>query len=143
MEFKFKPIVKWPRVPENNRVRSQFSAKYSDTLELLESELRHLRARNPVLIQTYMRESDIRIDGLPRADARMPDNPGVIITFEKWFANGTFHDKGQALGFVKPVSVPCDRFLDWKDNLRAIALSLEALRRVDRYGVTQMGEQYT
>ena len=38
--------------------------------------------------------------------------------------------------------MPCDRFDNWKDNLRAIALSLEALRMVDRYGVTVKGEQY-
>lgn len=31
---------------------------------------------------------------------------------------------------------------DWRDNLRAVALSLEALRAVDRYGVSRRGEQY-
>ena len=40
------------------------------------------------------------------------------------------------------VSMPCDTFDDWEDNLRAIALSLGALRAVDRYGVTKSGEQY-
>jgi hypothetical protein len=38
--------------------------------------------------------------------------------------------------------MPCDTFTDWKSNLRAIAKSLEALRLVNRYGVTQCGEQY-
>jgi hypothetical protein len=41
-----------------------------------------------------------------------------------------------------PLSYPCDRFQTWDDNLRAIALSLEHLRAVDRYGVTKRGEQY-
>ena len=31
----------------------------------------------------------------------------------------------------------------WQANLRAIALSLEGLRSVDRHGVTTSGEQYT
>jgi len=31
---------------------------------------------------------------------------------------------------------------DWQDNLRAIALAMEALRAVDRYGVSKRGEQY-
>lgn len=31
---------------------------------------------------------------------------------------------------------------DWQHNVRAIALGLEALRRVDRYGITKRGEQY-
>jgi hypothetical protein len=30
----------------------------------------------------------------------------------------------------------------WQDNLRAVALGLEALRRVERYGIAQRGEQY-
>ena len=30
----------------------------------------------------------------------------------------------------------------WQANTRAIALALEALRAVDRYGVTRRGEQY-
>jgi hypothetical protein len=34
------------------------------------------------------------------------------------------------------------RYTTFDDNLRAIALSLEALRAVDRYGVTKRGEQY-
>jgi hypothetical protein len=41
-----------------------------------------------------------------------------------------------------PLSFPCDRYHDHEDNIRAIALSLEALRAVDRYGVTKRAEQY-
>jgi hypothetical protein len=36
-----------------------------------------------------------------------------------------------------------DKFATWQDNLRAIALGLEALRKVDRYGITKNSEQYT
>jgi hypothetical protein len=31
----------------------------------------------------------------------------------------------------------------WQANIRAIALGLEALRAVDRHGITRRGEQYT
>lgn len=41
-----------------------------------------------------------------------------------------------------PLRYPCDTFDDWQDNVRAIALALEALRTVDRYGVTKRAEQY-
>ncbi|MFC7344498.1 hypothetical protein [Saccharopolyspora griseoalba] len=46
-----------------------------------------------------------------------------------------------------PLSYPCDTFTgpggrSWQANVRAIALALEALRRVDRYGVAGHGEQY-
>lgn len=30
----------------------------------------------------------------------------------------------------------------WQENLRAIALGLEALRKVDRYGIAKSGQQY-
>jgi len=34
-------------------------------------------------------------------------------------------------------------FPAWRNNVRAIALGLEALRKVDRYGITRGNEQYT
>lgn len=36
----------------------------------------------------------------------------------------------------------CDRFAGWQDNVRAIALGLEALRKIDRHGISTGGEQY-
>ena len=41
-----------------------------------------------------------------------------------------------------PLQYATDTFTSWQDNLRAIALSLEALRAVNRYGVSRHGEQY-
>jgi hypothetical protein len=42
------------------------------------------------------------------------------------------------------MSMPCDSYTDWEANLRAIALTLECLRTVERYGVTSnRQEQYT
>lgn len=35
-----------------------------------------------------------------------------------------------------------DVFTDWRDNVRAIAKGLEALRAVDRWGVAKRGQQY-
>ncbi len=32
--------------------------------------------------------------------------------------------------------------MSWKENLRAIALGLEALRKVERYGIAERGQQY-
>lgn len=36
-----------------------------------------------------------------------------------------------------------DRWNDWQANLRGIALGLEAQRKLERYGITSRGEQYT
>lgn len=79
-----------------------------------------------VVLQIAIDRSGFRRDGKPRANA-VPEHPGVILSFE------SVHG---------PLSYPCDSYDRWTDNLRAIALSMEALRRVDRYGVTRNGEQY-
>jgi hypothetical protein len=96
------------------------------TLDLLDREVYHLGADRAVL-QLALTERDIRNDGLPRAQAR-PSHPGVILAFESTYG---------------PLQYATDAFTTWQDNLRAIALGLEALRKVDRYGITRNGTQYT
>jgi|SRR5580658_570471 hypothetical protein len=125
IQLRFVPIEKWPGARTRNRAGSPFRANYLNTLDLLESELRHLRARD-IVLQASIGWQDIRNDGWPKSNARFTD-PGVILTFES--ANG-------------PLSFPCDRYTDWQANVRAIGLSLEALRAVDRYGATRRAEQY-
>lgn len=122
----FRPIDRWPGESTKRRQRSRFRAGWSDTLELLQRELDQLKAKNTV-VMLDLTEDDIRLDGWPRANAN-PGHPGVILAFESPYG---------------PLKYPCDTFTTWKDNLRAIALALEALRKVDRYGVTKRGEQYT
>ncbi|QGJ87310.1 DnaJ-like chaperonin [Gordonia phage Wocket] len=128
-----RPIEHWPGKLTANRERSPFSAPWRSTLDLLERELSHLssdprRLVAPSVLQIAMREQDFRNDGMPRANAR-PDHPGVILSIEAKY-------KGS-------LAFPCDKFLTWQDNLRAIALSLVALRKLDRYGITPNAEQYT
>jgi hypothetical protein len=122
----FRPLQQWPGPMTRSRNRSRFKASYNSTIRQLERELLHLRARQAV-IQVALSERDIRQDGLPRSGSR-PSHPGVILSFNSRHG---------------PLSYPCDTFQDWEDNLRAIVLSLEHLRAVDRYGVTKRGEQYT
>lgn len=106
---------------------SPFQSTYDATLNLLERELRHLNAEN-VIIQVYLHPSQIRNDGWPKSINLITD-PGVIVSFTEPWSNDQY-------------VYPCDRFPRFQDNLRAIALALEALRKVDRYGVTRRGEQY-
>lgn len=124
----FRPLL-WsgPETPAARR-RSQyaFKAGWSDTLALLERELRHLDASR-IVVEADFRERDLRIDGWPRADARIPQHPGVRVAFESRHG---------------PLVYATDSCAWWQHNVRSIALGLEALRAVDRYGVTRRGEQY-
>jgi len=126
MPLRFKPIERWPQEPTKYRTRSRFESTYSQTMKLLERELNMLNARE-VFIHLFLGFGQIRQDGQPYADAK-PTQPGVIISFK-----GTHGE----------VMMPCDTYDKWQDNLRAIALSLEALRAVDRYGCAGKGQQYT
>lgn len=120
-----KPIITWPGVTHAEHVRSNFSAPWTATLELLNRELWHLEARD-IVLQVAIEPQQFRLDGYPRAGAKQL-HPGIILTMTTK---------------VGPLSYPCDTYATWRDNLRAIALALEALRKVDRYGVTKHGEQY-
>jgi hypothetical protein len=128
LDYTVKPIANWPDKmrTSSQRNRSRFELSYAETLKQLERELSYLSARN-VVFQLALDEFDIRRDGRPRADAR-PAHPGVIITFNSKYG---------------PLSYWTDRYDRWWDNVRAIAESLEALRAVDRHGVSKQGLQYT
>jgi hypothetical protein len=126
----FKPLHQWPGPREQSRKSGTFRADWVNTLDMLEYELGRLRAKD-IVIQLEDPEAikGIRNDGSYRMVSRsyFSGKACVVLTFES--------PKGN-------ISMPCDRYEDWKDNLRAIALSLEALRAVDRYGVTRGNEQY-
>lgn len=122
----FRPIEQWPGQPNPDRRHSPFSASLGETVSVLERELRMLNA-SQIVIQVALGENDIRLDGFPKA-GRNAAHPGVIVAFEsKW----------------GPLQYATDEFWSWEDNLRGIALGMEALRKVDRYGVSKRGEQYT
>jgi hypothetical protein len=127
VDFVFRPIERWPQepTPPHRRRNAQFKVTYERTLQDLEYELARLGVTR-AFIQADVSERDIRADGLLRSDSR-PQTPRVIVS---------------ATSKHGPLSLPCDTYSHWKDNLRAIALSLEALRDVDRHGVTKRGEQY-
>ena len=129
--MKVGPIRDWPGELTRGRTRSLFKSSLSDTLRLLDREIWHLTETRPqresAELLIAIPAGDLwRLDGRPRAHA-VAEHPGVIFTLESKHG---------------PLSYPCDTFTTWQDNLRAIARALEALRMVDRYGVTKRGEQY-
>jgi hypothetical protein len=118
-------IDAWTDPPTPGRKRSQFRASESNTMKLLESELRLLGAKFGV-IELVMGSEGLKLDGGLRAK---PDikHPGVVLHLESRHG---------------PLRYACDTYTSWQENLRAIALGLEALRAVDRYGIARRGEQY-
>lgn len=130
MKFITRPLPSiWPTGPRprvDERQHGRFKASYGRTLEQLQYELRMLDAVDPIIIEAGYQPHEIRLDGLPRKGAR-PSDPAVIISFDSR---------------VGPLRLGCDTYWSHEDNLRAITLTLEHLRAVDRYGVTKRGEQY-
>lgn len=125
MRYTVRPIS--DRTPFTGKhERSRFDSTWSRTQAQLFTEVRQLNGRDLVL-EVDVTESMIRLDGGLYANAR-PASPAVRVAFD------SVHG---------PLVYATDRFSTWQDNVRAIALGLEALRKVDRYGITKRGEQYT
>ncbi len=129
LNAQFRPLDQWPGERTKYRKDATFRATYPKTLDELENELSKIRAKEIIIQVEGLTRDGIRNDGWPRSGnwKNGYGGPGVIVSFES--------PKGA-------MSFPCDKFRDWQDNLRAIAKSLEALRMVDRYGVTRGNEQY-
>jgi hypothetical protein len=129
LTYTIEPIDVWPGEKTKNRTRSPFKTIWTKVLTHLEREIRQLGGQN-IVFRLQVTQWDINKTGMLRADARIRE-PGVIIQFT------ATRLKGQPSLLYR-----CDRFPAWQDNVSAIARGLEALRLVDRYGVTPTGEQY-
>lgn len=105
--------------------RSPFDSTWSATENLLTREAAAIGGRN-LVIEIDVAESQIKLDGRLYARAQAA-TPAVRVALESKHG---------------PLTYATDRFHTWQDNVRAIALGLEALRKVDRYGITERGEQY-
>lgn len=102
--------------------KDRFGSKYGQTLSLLERELRCLDAVS-IVIQAGYRQ--VRNDGWPYSSAKA-DHPACTLQF---------------ISRRRPLAFQGWQYSSFEANLRAIALTLEALRAVERYGVVS-GQQY-
>lgn len=136
MNLTFRPLVDLSVFTTGvERKPNRFKASYRSTLDLLDTELDHLHSTEAWLQVVLEDPAGVRLDGQLRANAKVT-HPGVVLTIVS-------RDHGTLV-------YPCDRFEgryysdppDWQLNLRAIALGLRDLRRLDDYGITSRGEQY-
>lgn len=134
MILRYRPIKKWPEgwheSTRNEAPWSPFKSDWSSTIDLLDRELRHLGA-DEALLQLDTAEGNCKLDGGLRADAKVTYH-GVILSFES-------KDHGTLTYACNAFDANRD---PWRQNVRAIALGLEALRKVERYGIANRGEQY-
>lgn len=118
----------WRRTEPGRRRRAPFRSygreiSITNGVERLDRELRLLGARDEIL-STNVR---VGLRGLPLSDGPAPSDPGVAVYFKL---------KGQ------PRCLACDRWTRVADNITAIAQHIDALRRIDRYGIGSVEQAF-
>lgn len=132
--FEIRPLGRWDRKEtEETQSSARFRAKWDDTVKLLLTEADLLGAPL-VVLQVDADPSEIRRDGMLRARASVGFR-GVKVSFQSDHGPLTYATDVYDQWYSSAMP-------GWQANVRAIALSLTALRAVDRYGVTHTGEQY-
>jgi hypothetical protein len=118
----------WKRTPRHQRQRAKFSQRGSDisvwgAVQRLSAEVERLGGRNPLLSTNLT----TRLDGLPYSNQKDPDDPGAAVYFTL---------KGQ------PRCLACDTWSTVAGNIAALAAHIDALRRIDRYGVGTLEQAF-
>lgn len=135
MTVMFRPMgdTTWKR-PADRRRPSQFTADWTDTLKLLAREVELLGGED-ITIELEVLPAAIRLDGLGLKSKQQPVSPAVVVTFET--EHGVLVYKNDALD-----SPTWRNTAGWRHNVRGIALTLERLRDIERYGASDQGQQY-
>lgn len=107
----------WPR--SKSTQPAQFKVTMGEAVQQLYEELDRLGATN-VVVSSNMR---LRLDGRPLASQNRMEDEGVAVYF-------TYNGAQQC--------IPCDKWATVKDNVRAIGLTVQALRGLERWGAKEM-----
>ncbi|MGK7953779.1 MAG: J domain-containing protein [Crocosphaera sp.] len=117
--------LSWPptknRTSSYRREKAQFKVTFAQARDELLKELSRFKATNIVISSNV----PLRQDGLPYANFSEPSDPGVVISFR---------------AFKKDYIFSCDCWIRVRDNLRAIGKHIEALRGIERWGVSSIEE---
>lgn len=126
--------LSWPdgfsRTKADARTRSRFGYKSSGQVpfdgayRFLMDELARLGAANSVVTS----DLPTRRDGVPYSPGHRVSDPGVAIWFLLPDDNGTLRERTFA----------CDRWLTHAENMYAIAMSIEAMRGLERWGMADV-----
>lgn len=115
--------LQWPvgrsRTPDSQKKWGGFKATSSRIRQELSQELSRMGVSDFVISSNVA----IRRDGLPYAGQKAPDDSGVALYFTR---------KG------KEICISCDQYIHLDSNLRAIGLTIAAIRGMERWGTEEM-----
>lgn len=113
----------WPRRKSHARNPSKYKTTFLKARDELVRELGAGRARH-VVVSTNV---PLRRDGLPLANMREPEDPGVAV----------YWDDKQGKARV----IACDAWRTVRENLRAVGLAYASLRQIERTGASELLER--
>jgi hypothetical protein len=114
----------WPdnHPQTEERKDSAFKTMFGKARDFLVNEITRFGGRDVVITSNVA----TRLDGLPYANQKEPENPGVAVYF---WRKGRF------------ICMACDRYTRVKDNIQAIGKTVEAMRGIERWGSLAMAEK--
>lgn len=113
----------WPRRDSSRRTGSRYEVSFLRARDELARQLKLAGARHPVISTNV----PLRRDGLPLANMAEPKDPGVAVYWDD--------RKGKAR------VIACDCWRTVRENLRAVGLTIEALRTIERTGASELLER--
>lgn len=121
----------WKRTALHSRSRGRYKKTFAAARDDLLRNLKLLSGASDFLISSNI---PIRRDGLPLANMAEPDDTGVAVywTETKWVDG-----KNKKIHRV----IACDHWKTTRDNLRAIGVTIECMRTMNRAGATNIVEQ--
>ena len=116
--------LSWPRGWERTRYRKEgsFSVTFARARDELLAEIKRLNGKLPIISSNM----ELRRDGLPYATQPALADPGIAVYF-------TYKNK--------PMCFACDKYTKVEANMRAIQLTISAIRGIERWGASDMMER--
>jgi hypothetical protein len=113
--------IGWRRTPPGLRRDLPADVPFGIARDRLLRQLRLMGIEDHTI--TISSDIPLRADGWPRADRGEPQDPGIAVYFKL---------------DARDLSFACDSYKTTRDNLRALALTIEALRGIQRWGASDL-----
>ena len=109
----------WKRTERGRRTRARYEVSFAQARDALLHSLRLLGARDVVISSNV----PVKRNGMPYANPSEPDDSGVAVYWTR---------KGH------PQVMACDCWIHIRSNLRAIGLTIDAMRQMQRAGASDL-----